>query len=364
MLRNNLEKLIFFKTVAEDHKENKKALNWIKKQVKKLPVYIKEFNSNGFASLVITTQKTKEPIIWLAAHLDVAPASDKMFIPFVKNDKLYGRGAFDMKFAIACYLKLFIELGKNLSDYNLGLMITTDEETDGENGTKFILNKGYSSKICFLPDVGASWKFENGAKAAWRLSVQSKGRSAHGSKPWQGKNAVENLIKILYLLEKKFPTEPCGIKDHYHNSINIGKIQGGESANKVAGFAEALVDIRLKPEVEKFKIKKIIDFISKKIGNIKVKEISFKSGYKENFSNNYYFQLFSSIAYDKFRIRPSSVFSHGTSDICFFNEKKIPVILVQPKGGGHHSNIEWIDLKDLKKFYLVLKEFIQVISRN
>lgn len=363
MIRNDLEKLISFKTITNNCKENKKSLSWIKKQVKKLPVYIEEFDSNGFTSLIITTQKTKKPIIWLAAHLDVAPAPDEMFSPFFKNGKLYGRGAYDMKFAIACYLKLLRELGEDLMKYNFGLVITTDEEVGGYNGTKLFLEKGFGAKVCFLPDVGQSWKFEKGAKASWQILIQSKGKSAHGSSPWQGKNAIEELIEFLHILKKEFPIEPCKIENHYHNSINIGKIQGGEVVNQVADFAEALVDIRWKPEIEKIHIEKRINDIKKKYKDITIKEINFRNGYKTEL-NSYYFSLFSNIAHKKFKIKISSVFSHGTSDACFFNNKQIPVILIQPKGGGHHTGKEWVDIKDLERYYLILREFIEIVARK
>jgi di/tripeptidase len=39
-------------------------------------------------------------------------------------------------------------------------------------------------------------------------------------------------------------------------------------------------------------------------------------------------------------------------------EKKIPVILIRPRGGGQHSEKEWIDIEDLGKFYSILKEFV------
>ena len=47
----------------------------------------------------------------------------------------------------------------------------------------------------------------------------------------------------------------------------------------------------------------------------------------------------------------------------FLKKKNIPVILIRPKGGGRHSDKEWIDKEDLNKFYLVLKEFVVQITK-
>src|SRR5680860_1035635 len=110
MLEDYLIDLIQFKTLSKDFKENGEALRWIENEIKDLPVFIKRYEKNGFQSLVITTKKTKTPKIMLAAHLDVVKGSKNIFQPVIKDGKLYGRGVFDMKYAIACYLKLLQEL--------------------------------------------------------------------------------------------------------------------------------------------------------------------------------------------------------------------------------------------------------------
>jgi len=125
-----------------------------------------------------------------------------------------------MKFAIACYLKLLQNLREDISKYNLGVMITSDEEIGGHNGVKALLDKGYRSKVCFLPDGGREWQFERGAKGAWHLLVESYGKSSHGSRPWQAKNALSQLIDFLNILKKEFTSEPCRDKFHYPNTLN------------------------------------------------------------------------------------------------------------------------------------------------
>jgi len=77
---------------------------------------------------------------------------------------------------------------------------------------------------------------------------------------------------------------------------------------------------------------------------------------------NKYVKDFLEILKEKFKIKPEFTFSHGSSDARFFFEEKIPVILIRPKGGGHHSEKEWIDLESLEKFYLILKSWVMKIS--
>ena len=357
-----LEKLISFKTISGNYQENQKALNWVKEQIKNLPLYIKDFKINNFASLVITTKKTKQPIIWLQAHMDVVSDLDKNFYSKIIGARLYGRGAFDMKFAIACYIKLLKNFNKDLPKYNFGIMITTDEEIGGFNGTKALLDKGFNSKIAFLPDSKSDWQFVIMSKGTWQLSIQSKGKSSHGSTPWLGKNAIEELIDFLNALRKQFPQKHYDIKNRYDKTLNIGKISGGENANQVPDFAEVLIDIRFTTKTNKVKLEKMINLIKKKFIGIKIKEIFYHDHCKIN-PNNAFFKLFSKIAYDKFNIETSFGFTHGSSDAGFFLKKKIPIIVIKPKGGNIHTINEWIDLKDLEKFYIVLEDFVKKTTK-
>jgi len=358
-----LKKLISFKTETKKPKESKKALGWIKKQVKGLPLFISDFESEGFPSLVLTTQRTKRPRLWLQSHIDVVEGSKEMFHPKLKGRKLYGRGAFDMKFAIACYIKLLKEFNADLSDYNFGVMITSDEEIGGFNGVKFLLDKGYMSDLCFMPDGGGDWKIEEAAKGVWHLKIESKGASAHGAYPWIGENALEKLFEFLLKLKESFPQEPCEEKDHFHNTLNIGKVEGGKVANTVPGNAFALVDIRFTPQTSKKDLEKIIRSAQKKFKGIRVEEMIFGESYSIK-RDNKYLKTFSEIAKEKFDKEIGFSVSHGSSDARFFAKKGIPTILIRPKGGGHHSEEEWIDLDDLEKYYEVLKLFVEKVAKK
>ena len=55
-------------------------------------------------------------------------------------------------------------------------------------------------------------------------------------------------------------------------------------------------------------------------------------------------------------------FSHGSSDARFFAEYNIPTLLIQPKGAGHHTDNEWIDMKGLEKYYKVMKAWVMEIA--
>lgn len=358
-----LAKLISFKTVTGDFFEAEKAFAWIKKEIRNFPLFVRNLKIGGYSSLVITTKKTKCPEVFLAAHIDVVHGPANLFKAKISGNRLYGRGAHDMKFAIACYLHFLQQLGEQIKDFDLGIIITSDEEKGGFNGVEKILERGYSSQVCFLPDGGNNWQIEKEAKGVWHLAVYSRGKSAHGARPWLGESALEKLFDSIAALKREFPTEPCGSPDHFHETINIGRVEGGDAVNKVPDRAFALVDIRFPSESKKKKIKKAVAGIAKTFPGIKVESI-YCSNVHSIDKDNKFIKLFSKIAYDKYKIRTSFISSHGTSDARFFSAKGISVIATRPKGGGLHSDKEWVDLKDLERFYAVMKEFVERVAKK
>lgn len=363
-LENILRKLIKFPTVTSDVKTNRKALFLLKKEIEKTNVfYLKTFEKKNYPSLFAAVKRTKKPKILLVSHLDVVPASPKLFVPEKKKNKLIGRGVFDMKFAIACYLKLIFDLKKELKKYDLGIMITCDEEIGGWNGTKFLIDKGYGGHFVFLPDGGHNWFLEEGAKGVLHLKVEAFGRAAHGSRPWQGKNAINLLLEFLEEFKKLFPSEPCGDKFHYHNTFNVGKIEGGKAINQVCSFATLFLDIRYTPETKREEIFDYLRKIKKKIKKIEVKEILNATPFKNNLKIPE-IATFKDLAYKIYGIKMKKIFSHGSSDARFFREKNIPVLSTRPRGGGLHQENEWIDLTDLERYYNVFKLWIKEILKN
>ena len=206
-----LKTLIRFETVSKNQKENERALRWIKSKISP-HLQAKIIKSEGYPSLMATTRKTKKPKVWLAAHNDVVCGSKNVFRPYIASGKMIGRGAFDMKFAVACYIRLIEELGREAKKYDFGIMITSDEEIGGKNGTGYILKQGYSGGIAFLPDGCAPESIERAAKGAWHLEVEAKGKSAHGSRPWAGKNAIKMLVRFLHELEEIAPDHDLSLE--------------------------------------------------------------------------------------------------------------------------------------------------------
>ena len=143
-LVDDLSALIRFQTVTRDNDANRAAMEWIVEELAGLPIQVKWYESKGFPSVVITSQETTSPKILLAGHLDVVPGTEESFQPKVEDGRLIGRGAYDMKMGIAAALNIFKALGDDLNKYDVGLMLTADEEIGGFNGVKYLVEQGLS----------------------------------------------------------------------------------------------------------------------------------------------------------------------------------------------------------------------------
>ncbi len=349
MIEQKLKKLVKFSTITQNHKENKKALEWIKRELSGLPLYFNEFEFNNFPSLVVSTHKGKKSKIWLQAHLDVVEASKNAFSPEKKGNRIYGRGAADMKFAIACYIKLLKNLGQNLSDYDISLVITTDEEIGGFNGTKQILKQGYRAEVSVLPDGGYNWQLEKTAKGALALYVKTKGKSVHSSRPWEGDNALEKLIKFSEALKKEFPG-----KSKSSDTVSVNKIESGTAFNKVPHKAEGWIDIRFNPENSIENVRKKVNKVKNKFSRIEINEIMNAQPLKVD-TSNHYIQSIKKLSKNKIDFS----MSYGASDARFLYDYNIIPLVFAPKGGNHHSENEWIDIPDSERFYNLLEKFVK-----
>lgn len=354
------KKLINFKTTSNNIKELNRCIDFIKSYLPK-NLIIKKYIKNKKPSLVITFSKTKKPELFLACHIDVVPAAESLFIPKIKGNRLYARGGYDDKGSAAALLCLMRDYAIQGKKPSFGLIMTSDEETGGENGIGFLLKKGYKSNFAIIPDGGKNFNIVIKQKGILGINLIAKGKSAHGSKPWKGDNAIEKLMKAYLEIKKVFPkTTP---KNRWKATLNLGRTKGGDVANKVPDYAEAELNIRYTEKESPEKIVKKIKNKIKKIKGIKIKLCKYKKPLVVN-KNNIYITKLKKALEESLSKKLKFEYEHGASDASFFSEAKIPAVLVMPIGEDAHSKNEYINLKSLHKFYEAIKFFIDGNIKN
>lgn len=357
-VEERLKQLVAFQSTTDNQKEVAALLDFVQRQLAEVPLHSKRYVSNGIESLVMTSQNTKSPKLWLVAHVDVVKASADMFTMKAEGDKLYGRGVVDDKFAVAAFIEAAVQLGSKVQDYNFGIMLTGDEETGGADGVGYLVEQeGYQSEVAFVPDGGLGWEIETQAKGALRFLLKAKGVSAHGSRPWLGENAIEKVLSAVDRIRERLAIpELTTAAQGYTRTLNLGVIKGGEAANQVPEAAEAQIDIRYVEPNETEEIRRLVNEEVQKFEQLSCQETAYITPVKTD-KNEPWIQKFASILESE-GITPAYMRSFGGTDARYFTEKGIPVIVSQPPGGSLHAVDEWIDRKGLEQLVTVTTKLI------
>jgi succinyl-diaminopimelate desuccinylase len=356
-LTSLLSHLVRMPTMTRDQATNRAALDWVEEQLHGLPLHIQRLEHNGYPSLVATTRPTKNPRLWLVGHMDVVRANAAGFKPKVHDGKLYGRGSHDMKAGIAVFIALFQELGPRLANYDLGLMLTTDEEIGGYEGVHWLIeSKGYRGGAAFMPDSGGGWEMELGAKGIIWWELTATGRSAHASRPWNGFNAIDQLTQFVAEVRSHLKREPCGDDQHWHTTLNLATIQADTATNQVPDLATARVDVRITPDTGLTKVISWFEAAEAKFPAVKAKQLLAAHPYRVKEEGPV--ALFRDIATRTVGRDISPTLSHGSSDARHFAVHGIPTITVSPVGSGFHVPEEWVDLHELTLYYEATRQFV------
>jgi succinyl-diaminopimelate desuccinylase len=355
-LEEYLTKLVGYQTVTGDEYEIGQCLDWLEQFFSDNFMYTHRLERNGVENLVATTQPTTKPKILLQAHIDVAPAEQRQFQLQTKNGKYYGRGVFDMKYALALFMQVTDELAKDISKYDYGVMISSDEEIGGKDGANFLLEEDWSTEFCILPDGGDDWGIEASSKGFWQLNATAYGRSAHGSRPWEGVNAINKLIDFLKEIEKFFENS-----NGDSTTLNVGLIEGGLAFNQVPDMATAQLDIRTPDKPSHNRIYKQVRSVAEKKG-IELEKL-FSGAPRITDFNDKYITSFLDITQKVLDKSPEPRKSYGSSDGRFFTDKNIPVAIMRPSGGDAHGPEEWVRKSDLPKYKKIVRQFIETHAR-
>ena len=346
----NLSKQLMKIPSTKDKPENlKKTLEVIKKHLKKFT--IEEFESNQIPSLLVYNTKTrpKKFKLILNGHTDVVAANPNYFKGIVKGNRLTGRGAVDMKAAVAVMTLVFKNLAKKLN-YPIGLQIVTDEEIGGFNGTKHQIKKGVKADLVIAGEY-TNFDLATLAKAPLWLKLTTKGKTGHAAYLWQGNNAIKQMSNNIQNISKAFPVPK---KEVWKTTCNISKIQAGKSLNQIPNQCTLNLDIRRIPTDDS---KKVIKKIKSICPNTEIELIFNEPNHRVNVNHPLIKKLIKIIKATSHHT-PKNLKRHGASDCRHYSVKNINAIEFGPIGDGLHSDNEWVNIKSLKIFYQILFNYI------
>lgn len=212
--------------------------------------------AHGRSNLIAEIGQGKQ-VLALSGHLDTVATGDPanwQFPPFdahIENNRLYGRGAADMKSGLAAMVITFINLADNQTPLNGRLrFIGTVGEENGAMGSRMLTEQGYADDLSALvigEPTGGNIVYAHNGSLNYHVFCQGKG--AHSSMPEKGINAVTNLIKFVTAEATGFDDAP--ISPELGSLVhNVTVFKGGEQVNTIPAYAELQGNIRPIPEFD------------------------------------------------------------------------------------------------------------------
>jgi succinyl-diaminopimelate desuccinylase len=217
-------------------------------------------------NLVATRKHGRKEAVTIYAHMDVVPVEEEWtkdpFAGILEEDKLYGRGACDMKSGIAGMLVALEVMNELKLEPNFDLICTlcTDEEIGVYPGIYHLAKEGYVKGHILNTELGTTLPIiMAGVAGMVDVTVRTKGSSCHSGMNFLGVNAVEEMVPILAELlqlkaevekrESSVPLIPAlralgAPSDKMTPMFNLDIIRGGNKANIVPSECEVLINRR------------------------------------------------------------------------------------------------------------------------
>jgi succinyl-diaminopimelate desuccinylase len=363
-LRNRLialtRDLILIPSTETRPAERHRAIQFVANHLEAIDrVDVRQFESNGFTSLVALPQGIKHPAIILGGHVDVVENPDlDVYGSTIHEGRIIGPGAGDMKGAVAIEMELFRQWHTEHPGVSLGLVITSDEESGGADGVKHLIERGVlSGDRAIVPDGGSLNDLTVEEKGVLHARLRCRGRAAHAARPWLADNAVEHLtLALARVIEHFRQLLPASIDpddDHWFPTCSVSTVHtDNRSHNRVPDEAEAILDVRFPPP---HSIDSMIAEISELVGpSITIDPVM--TADPTHLSPD---PLFSEVT-EQITGRPVRlVRASAGSDARFMVQAGIPVNLSRPHVGNLHAQDEWIQIDSMVAYYRLCDEYLR-----
>lgn len=321
---------------------------------------VERFESSGKPSMLAYwgTSRPKRFRVLFNGHLDVVPAQTSQFVPVIKGDKLYARGAHDMKSGAATMIEVFCETAKMLP-YPLGLQLVADEEIGGFDGTGHQRAQRVETDY-FIAGESTDFAINTDAKGICWVKLHAKGSSAHGAYPWRGVNALHALTASVERVMKQYPVPQ---QELWRTCVNLARIETDNvTFNKVPDAASAYLDIRYTARDPHFKSQKTATAFLKKClsKGVRLEYVHWGPAHHTPADSPLVKDLTKALRVHV-QQKPHEK-SHGASDARFYSDARSHAVCFGPIGDGLHTDSEWVSLKSIATFKKILHTYLESVQ--
>ncbi len=246
----------FIKNLVEGHLEELKE-----PALAMVTIQEQEVLPNRRNLMITVPGTTDEPRLVYICHMDTVTLGtgwDSDIDPLggmVRNDRLYGRGACDMKSGLACALAALRDMLERVAAEGrlpcrgFSLICSVDEE-DFMRGVESAIAAGWVGKREWVLDTEPTdGQIQVAHKGRTWFEIEIGGVTAHASQPWKGADAVAGIAEVIGSIRKAFALLPLH-EELGPSTVTFGQIEGGYRPYVVPDHAKVWIDMRLTPPTD------------------------------------------------------------------------------------------------------------------
>ncbi len=190
--------------------------------------------------------------LMLNGHLDTVDVKNMIIDPFsghIENGCIFGRGAVDMKSAVAAMMMAVLLVKRaNIKLSGKVYFAGVIDEERGAEGTRHILKNGPITKYGIVGEP-SNLEIQNGHRGLEWIRIIVQGKYSHGGTPKDGINAIEKMNRVITEIQNNLL--PL-VKERKHPiagpaNFNLGTIKGGTQPSTVPGECILEIDRRYIP---------------------------------------------------------------------------------------------------------------------
>jgi acetylornithine deacetylase len=307
--------------------------------------------------------------LMLNAHLDTVGTAGMQdpLVPRVEGNRLYGRGAYDMKGGLAAAMLTAAAVTGDRLRGDVILTAVIDEES-GSLGTESIL-KRWQADAAVVTEPTALDLYIAHRGFVW-LDVDVAGRAAHGSRPDLGSDAIVKMGMLLYELNQLSQALQTGSSHPLlgTGSLHASLISGGQERSSYPERCTLSIERRTipgeSPEQVESEIQQIIDRLmaSDQQFHASVQTVLSRQPF-EIAEDSPLVQFMRQEMAESLDRRPSVASAPWWADSGLLAAAGIPTVLFGPGGDGAHALVEWVDLDEVDHCVSALTAVVRAYCR-
>ncbi|MFP4608727.1 MAG: M20 family metallopeptidase [Candidatus Aenigmatarchaeota archaeon] len=288
--------------------------------------------------------------VCFSGHLDTVPLGDgwEYGQGEIVDEKMYGRGALDMKGPCVSIIAAAKELIKK--DVPFSVIFTTDEEVTMSGANEVASRKEVNEAPVVVVCEPTEMQVVTQEKGVYQFEIKTEGENAHASMPEKGDNAIVKMLPILTSLSRK-NNIPAG-KDELTCCVDV--IEGGEATNVIPKECRAEVDVRFPDHFNRDILERyLFDPIDQEFER---EEIQFLDAVKLDHDSEAVQTLL--------EIADTTTWAvpYGTEMVRFYKENENTLIFGPGRVDVAHQPNEHIDLPELVKAAEIYIEYAEVMA--